>query len=152
MVANRIKIECAGECQALTITIQGHSTTADYYVLPVVACQLVLGVQGLETLEPIETDYLQPTMTFTVEGISYMFQELKQTGIEALKGKEFNSLQGTEFFFQIIPSSNNSQHNSYPPAISRLLVDFTQVFEPPTSLPLKPSHDHRIPFNQKQYL
>lgn len=45
MVANREKIDCAGQCQALTITIQGKPITADYYVLPVAACQLVLGVQ-----------------------------------------------------------------------------------------------------------
>lgn len=51
MVANREKIECAGQCQALTITIGGHPVTADYYVLPVAACQLVLGVQCLKLLD-----------------------------------------------------------------------------------------------------
>ncbi|RVW85307.1 hypothetical protein CK203_045593 [Vitis vinifera] len=45
MVANREKIECAGQCRSLTLTIQGYSVTADYYILPVAACQLVLGVQ-----------------------------------------------------------------------------------------------------------
>ena len=44
MVANREKIECIGQCRGLTLTIQGYSVTADYYILPVAACQLVLGV------------------------------------------------------------------------------------------------------------
>ncbi|KAA8526488.1 hypothetical protein F0562_008310 [Nyssa sinensis] len=73
MVANQEKIECVGQCRALTVTIQGHSVTADYYILLVAAYQLVLGVQWLETLGPIETDYKQLTMTFKVEGISHTF-------------------------------------------------------------------------------
>ena len=44
MVANREKIECIGQCRGLTLTIQGYSVTADYYILPFAACQLVLGV------------------------------------------------------------------------------------------------------------
>ena len=62
MVANREKIECATQCRALTVTIQGHSIIADYYVHLVVACQLVLGVQWLETLGPIKTDYVIPSI------------------------------------------------------------------------------------------
>jgi hypothetical protein len=44
MVANREKIECAGQCHDLTLIIQGLPVTTDYYILPVAACQLVLGV------------------------------------------------------------------------------------------------------------
>lgn len=70
MVANSEKIACVGQCQAHTLTIQGYVVTADYYVLPIAACQLVLGVQWLETLGPIETDYkkltvLQSSWSFT---------------------------------------------------------------------------------------
>lgn len=103
MVDNREKIECAGQFRALTVTIQGHSITTDYYVLPVAACQLVLGVQWLETLGPVETDYKKLTMNFKVEGISHTFQGLGRTDIAALTDKEFNGLQGTGYFF-----SNNS--------------------------------------------
>lgn len=38
MVANREKIECARQCQVLTITIQGHYIIADYYVLFIATC------------------------------------------------------------------------------------------------------------------
>ncbi|KAL6321008.1 hypothetical protein AAG906_010817 [Vitis piasezkii] len=50
----------------------------------VVACQLILGVQWLETLRPIKTDYKQLTMTFKVGGVPHTFQGLKCAGIEAL--------------------------------------------------------------------
>ncbi|KAL6313182.1 hypothetical protein AAG906_016770 [Vitis piasezkii] len=122
MVANREKIECTGQCRGLTLTIQGYSVTADYYILPIAACQLVLGVQWLETLGPIEMDYKQLTMNFKVEGTPQTFQGLRRTNIEA-----FN------------------QPKSYPPEIGQLLAKFSHVFESPTSLPPRRSHDHQIP-------
>jgi hypothetical protein len=145
MVANREKIECAGQCQALTLIIQGHPVTTDYYILPVAACQLVLGVQWLATLGPVKTDYKQLTMNFNIAGISHTFQGLGRNDIEALTDKELNGLQGLGLFFQIIPSNSNSEPQSYPPEISQLLAQFSQVFENPTSLPPQRSHDHHIP-------
>ena len=146
MVANREKIECTGQCRGLTLTIQGYSVTADYYILLVATCQLVLGVQWLETLGPIEMDYKQLTMNFKVEGTPQTFQGLRRTSIEALSDKESNGLQGTGLFFQIIPSTTASnQPKSYPPEIGQLLAKFSHVFESPTSLPPRQSHDHQIP-------
>lgn len=87
MVANREKIECVGQSRALTITIQGLSITTDYYILSVAACQLVLGVQWLATLGPIEIDYKQLTMNFKVVETSHTFQGLGRTSIEALTDK-----------------------------------------------------------------
>lgn len=78
-MANREKITCSGQCQALTITIQGLAITADYYVLPVAPCPFILEVQWLETLGSIETDYKHLTMTFKVGGVPHTFHGLKQT-------------------------------------------------------------------------
>lgn len=64
MVRNGEKVDCSGRCLALTLEIQGHQIQADFFVLPVTACQAVLGVQWLETLGPVETDYRQLKMTF----------------------------------------------------------------------------------------
>ena len=135
MMANREKIECAGQCQALTLIIQGLPITTDYYILHVVACQLVLGVQWLATLGPVRTNYKQLTMNFSIAGISHTFQGLGRTSIEAITDEELNGLQGLGLFFQIIPSNSNSEPPSYPPKISQLLAQFSQVFENPTGLP-----------------
>ncbi|KAL5736045.1 hypothetical protein ACOSQ2_030833 [Xanthoceras sorbifolium] len=64
IVANREKIDCVGRYLALSLEIQGYKMQVDFYVLLIVACQLVLGVQWLATLGPIETDYKKLTMTF----------------------------------------------------------------------------------------
>ena len=62
MVANLETIICAGQCLALTLVIQNHPITVNFYMLLVSACQAVLGVQWLETLIPIETNYHTLTM------------------------------------------------------------------------------------------
>ena len=64
--------------------------------------------------------------------------------MEALTGKEFLNLQGTGFFFQIIPANTNKL-NEYPPDLICLINEFCHVFQPPSGLPPKQTHDHQIP-------
>ena len=108
------------------------------------ACPIVLGVQWLETLELIATDYKQLTITFKHGGVSHTFQGLRHRGIEALTDKQLSYLQGTGFLFQNFLSSRNSQPNSYSLDLDQLLAEFKQVFEVSKRLPPKRSHDHRI--------
>lgn len=49
-IANGDQIECMGLCQTLTIYIQGNPITADYYVLPVAACQVIFECNGCKPL------------------------------------------------------------------------------------------------------
>jgi hypothetical protein len=74
----RERVECAGHCQGIRLSIQVITITTDYYVLPVAACQVVLGVQWLETLGPVETDYKQLTITFKIDGVRHTLQGLGQ--------------------------------------------------------------------------
>ena len=80
MVANRDIIECEGMCLALPLVIQGYHIKADFYILPMVACQVVLGVQWLETLRPIETDNRQLTMSFKEGEAMPTLHGIKQPG------------------------------------------------------------------------
>lgn len=74
MVANKEHVDCMGKCKALSLQIQGYSITTDFYVLPIAACPIVLGVQWLATLGPIETNYSQLTMSFKTNGTLQVFQ------------------------------------------------------------------------------
>ncbi|KAL6320825.1 hypothetical protein AAG906_008825 [Vitis piasezkii] len=97
IVANREKIEC----RTMSQSHPHHSRIFHHRRLlhsSVAACQLVLGVQWLETLGPIEMDYKQLTMNFKVEGTFHTFQGLGRIGIEALSNKESNGLQAWIIF------------------------------------------------------
>jgi hypothetical protein len=111
----------------------------------VAACQLVLGVQWLETLGPVEMDYKKLTMSFTEDAVSHTFHGIKPTSIAALTEKKLYGLQGVGFFFQIIPTASNVQKPSYPHDMSSLLAKYSSVFAAPTGLPPPQTHDHQIP-------
>lgn len=83
MVANKDKNNCAGWCKGLTMNIQGCPITADYYILPVAACPLVLGMLWLATLGPIKADYAQLTMSFAKDGLWHVFKSLQQPPFES---------------------------------------------------------------------
>ena len=126
------------------MNIQGCSVIADYYVLPVAACPLVLGVQWLATLGPIKTDYGRLSMTFNKDGVKHTFQGIHQ-GVEVLSQKDCQQLQdtvaqGMGFFIQLIStcSSTNISNNlsdNHPLDLDNLLSKFKQVFQQPTTLP-----------------
>jgi hypothetical protein len=46
VVANRERVECAGCCQGIRLSIQGITITTDYYVLSMAVYQVVLGCNG----------------------------------------------------------------------------------------------------------
>ena len=144
MVANQEKIICGGRCLALSILIQGHVVIADFYVLLVTACHVVLGVQWLATLGPIETDYRNLTMSFTNGGIKCMFQGIGRAGLEALSNKDLFNLQQTGLFLQITMTEHVDSTTTYSSDLAAIHDKFLHVFYTPTALPPNRSHDHRI--------
>ncbi|KAH7533312.1 hypothetical protein FEM48_Zijuj04G0117500 [Ziziphus jujuba var. spinosa] len=126
MVANKEEVECVGLCQALTIKIQGICLTTDYYILPVAAYPLVLGVQWLATLIPIETDYSKLTMMFKQEGKTHTFHGINKKGIEVLTIKDLYRLHDIGFLLHfIIPIDSNEPH---PADLAQLLDTFLPYF------------------------
>lgn len=55
-----------------------------FFVLPVAACPVVMGVQWLATLGPVETDYNKLTMTIKGDDQTYTFQGMHQGEIGPL--------------------------------------------------------------------
>ncbi|KAL5556185.1 hypothetical protein UlMin_038421, partial [Ulmus minor] len=78
MVANREKIECAGQSCGLTLTIQGYSITTDYYILPVPSA-------GPVSVRPYRYPYYQKTE------IEKMVKELLQYGLIRPSNSPFSS-------------------------------------------------------------
>lgn len=74
-------------------------------MLPVAACQAVLGVQWLETLGPIETDYRQLTMSFKHGGQPYTFHGLKQPPLTPISNKELMHMSGMGYFLHMVPTA-----------------------------------------------
>ncbi|KAL5844476.1 hypothetical protein ACOSQ3_010530 [Xanthoceras sorbifolium] len=150
MVVNRERINCAGRCKGVALLIQGHAIQVDFFVLPVAACQAVLGVQWLETLGPIETDYKKLTMSFHYDGKVQILHGLSRQPLEALSDKELMHLEGIGYFLQIVPETHQVTTIGPSHDLNQLLTEFQQVFESPIELPPRRTHDHRIPLQPNQ--
>ncbi|KAL5777367.1 hypothetical protein ACOSP7_010293 [Xanthoceras sorbifolium] len=150
MVVNRERINCAGRCKGVPLLIQGHAIQVDFFILPVAACQAVLGVQWLETLGPIETDYKKLTMSFHYDGKVQTLHGLSRQPLEALSDKELMHLEGIGYFLQIVPETHQVTTIGLSHDLNQLLTEFQQVFESPIELPPRRTHDHRIPLQPNQ--
>jgi len=95
VVANHDKLACVGRVRGLTIIIQGYTITTDFFVLPIAACPIVLGVQWLKTLGPIEIDFQNLTLGFHHAGSTHKLQGLQGSDLTALKANELMGIQGT---------------------------------------------------------
>jgi hypothetical protein len=98
IVGNKEVIECTRRCLGLSLSIQGITVRADFFVLPVAACQAVLGVQWLETLGPIKTDYKKLSMSFTQGGRTHVLKGMTSSELAPLSEKELLYLSGMGFF------------------------------------------------------
>jgi hypothetical protein len=144
-VGNKEIIECTGRCLGLSLSIQGIIVRADFFVLPVIACQAVLGVQWLETLGPIKTDYKKLIMSFKQEGQTYTLRGLSNTELAPLSDKELIHLSGVGYFVHIETETMPKTASAWSPDLNLILSDFAHVFQEPTTLPPTRSHDHQIP-------
>ena len=66
-VANSDKLKAQQRCPSLTWEVQGIQLKADFLVIPLKGCDMVLGVQWLITLGPILWNFKKLTMQFTWE-------------------------------------------------------------------------------------
>ncbi|KAJ8751592.1 hypothetical protein K2173_016841 [Erythroxylum novogranatense] len=151
VIANTDRVECLGVCKGVRINIQGCPIIADFFVLPKAACPVVLGVQWLETLGPIQTDYKKLTMSFNLDGVRYIFNGMRNREMEALTEKESQQLGttgtlGTGLFIQLVPHERGDNNNTtVQPDLEEILKDHECVFQKPTTLPPPRTRDHRIP-------
>ncbi|KAK8470062.1 hypothetical protein PHAVU_004G050550 [Phaseolus vulgaris] len=146
VVANRDKLACVGRVRGLTIIIQGFTITTDFFVLPIAACPIVLGVQWLKTLGPIEIDFQNLTLGFHHAGSAHKLQGLQGSDLTALKANELMGIQGIALLLQVNQVEVELSSISSPcPAVQHVLTEYEQVFQEPKELPPRRFHDHGIP-------
>ena len=84
------EVRGSGECRAIPLVVQGVVITEDYLPLPLSNSDLILGIQWLEKLGTMVTNWRTQTMQFTV-------------------GKEKVTLRGEGWGFHQKPDSHNSE-------------------------------------------
>ncbi|KAF8409204.1 hypothetical protein HHK36_005278 [Tetracentron sinense] len=87
-VANGDQLPCSGRCLNVEMVIQGVLISADFYLLGLGGCDVVLGAQWLQKLGPITWDFTNLTMDFNLGKKSCSFKGENSKELEFLNNKE----------------------------------------------------------------
>ena len=165
-VANGSSLACVAVCKGLSWTLQGSQFTTDVLLLPLGNCDMVLGVQWLETLGEIKWDFKQLRMEFEVEEKKLVLRggasavELKTVTMEQMDkllpySSECSLVQLCSLHLKVneeFHCFNNGvtlvNENKVPEQIEQLLQKYGFLFKEPTQLPPHRRHDHRIPLKE----
>ncbi|XP_060212277.1 uncharacterized protein LOC132639908 [Lycium barbarum] len=151
--------------------LQEAEFSAEFLVLPLGNCRVVLGVQWLLTLDDIKMNFRNLTMEFMYKGKKHVLRgagkQILNTG--AWKLAKISSGNHTQLYMLQLVSNLNEERQWYSletkntsvtdPALASLLLEFKELFVEPTTLP--PSRgvfDHRVvlqagtePINKRPY-
>ncbi|XP_026383521.1 uncharacterized protein LOC113279020 [Papaver somniferum] len=142
-------IHTQGTCLNIPIQLQNHMFSIDFHVFVVSGCDVVLGVQWLRKLGPIEWDFEKFLMKFKYDGADIQLFGNNSSALMVLDTAPMQKLLRKEvygFFLQLTAVHNSALITPLieNPEIKKLLSTFQDVFATPISLPPKRLHDHRI--------
>ncbi|KAH0652629.1 hypothetical protein KY289_030307 [Solanum tuberosum] len=150
--------------------LQGAEFTADFLLLPLGCCGVVLGVQWLLTLGDIKMNFTNLTMKLWYKGRKHLLRGAGNQVLTIGAGKlaKHSSNQSQLCMIQVMPMGSeevkahdivNVKDMKGDPSLLALLTEFNKLFEEPASLP--PSRGvfyHRIvlkaaiePMNKRPY-
>lgn len=167
MVGNGHILDCDTLSPQVPLEIQHHQFTLDLFHLPICGADIVLGVQWLQLLGPITTNYQALTMTFEHLGQTITLHAdapPRPSSASAHQIKRFSQTQSISALFHITTSPaqppSSSPPNSFPtpPIIISVLEHFPHIFKELTTLPPNRHIQHHIhllpntnPINVKPY-
>ena len=151
-------------CRGLSWTLQGTRFITDVLLLPLGNCDMVLGIQWLETLGEIKWDFKELRMEFKVHGRKHILRgNTGHTKLKTVSSKKMERLLTNSSECSLIqlnsmhlsPSCgethcfisgiNIEQQDEVPSVIQELLDKYGDLFQEPKQLPPHRNHDHRIP-------
>nr|XP_009593959.1 uncharacterized protein LOC104090542 [Nicotiana tomentosiformis] len=151
-------------CKGIEWLLQGSVFRADFLLLPLGTCDVVLGVQWLSDLGDILFNFKKLTMQFEYEGKMLLLQGIRPK----LQMVESDALQKIQrecaqlFMIKVVTRNAQEKHKEgqepilgnepveiQPVEIQQVLHEFEAVFSEPKGLPpFREPFDHHIPFKE----
>ncbi|XP_077234173.1 uncharacterized protein LOC143876337 [Tasmannia lanceolata] len=142
-------------CSNIQLDIQNHSFVTDFFIIALQGADVILGVQWLQGLGPITTDYKSLTMDFVWHGEPVHFQGIQEGQSDFISPTQLHKLAdngGLSSCFILFSSTTNPSEEQLArnsaqqmlPDLQAVLHQFTEVFTEPSSLPPSRPTDHRI--------
>ncbi|KAJ4753430.1 polyprotein [Rhynchospora pubera] len=151
MVANGSKMVTDTRCDALSFSLQGQPFEKDVRLLAVQGYDMVLGLDWLMGLGPMQIDWSKGKLEFKKGGKMITLQvRAEKAEIQLMHGqmnltKEVK--QGNEIFIAHLFKLNdeNEPRRIIAPELREVLDHYAELFDEPKGLPPKRSIDHQIP-------
>ncbi|GKV50520.1 hypothetical protein SLEP1_g57222 [Rubroshorea leprosula] len=178
-VADGSSLECVHMCQDFTWWLQGKPFHTDTLILPLGSCDMVLGIQWLETLGDILWNFKTLRMEFAVNGQKYVLRGSSQVSLKMVGSKgmvrllkkegQASSIHLCSLIVDAVEgrgtwqteenkAENTSKKVSTCSELEKLLLEYANLFAEPKGLPPHRAHDHKIclkagtdPINQRPY-
>jgi hypothetical protein len=157
MVGNGSYLHCQGMCQSVPITIQTKQFHLPFYLFPIEGADVVLGIEWLCTLGPIQADFSIPSLTFnhvdgpiTLQG-DRNIHPTQSTYPQLCQMLHTNLVASFHLltFQTVTPKQDDTQPTqltqNLPTVVEQLLNNYLTVFKQPHNLTSSRPHDHRIP-------
>ena len=130
-VANGAVLQCTSYIPAATWSVQGYTFSTDLKLLPLSSYDMILGLDWLASLSPMQVHWAQKWLSIPYEGSTVvLFGDAPVLPI----GSVLQLCQVQDLTELTVPS-----------AVQALLSEFASLFEPVSGLPPRRPCDHSIP-------
>ncbi|XP_047979109.1 uncharacterized protein LOC125221028 [Salvia hispanica] len=155
-VGNGASLLCSHLCKATRLSLQGIPFSIDLHILPIHGPDVILGMEWLESLGRVTTDFSTKSIEF-VKGKELIVLSGVLRAPSLLSLNSFASLMSHSAAFDLyelisvppstgteLPNSTDEFPADLPPVISAVLASHRGVFHLPSGLPPARKFDHRI--------
>ncbi|KAJ3705864.1 hypothetical protein LUZ61_009569 [Rhynchospora tenuis] len=164
MVANGHTMVTDMQCDALNFSIQGHEFVKDVRLLSVQGYDMILGLDWLKELGPMQIDWGKGRLQFNNAGKTVALQVRPETTeVKVMEGsvnvaREIQRDSEILIAQLMVVEGNSEKQCIIHPELEELIEGYSQLFEEPVGLPPKRAIDHQIPLvpeakpvNQRPY-
>ncbi|CAN0904661.1 Retrovirus-related Pol polyprotein from transposon 17.6 [Linum grandiflorum] len=152
-VGNGETMKSPGRCSGMVVQVQGMYSRVDLHILPIPENDLILGVQWLRELGPIQWDFNNLTMEFGWQ--DHWIKLQGQRTPESRLVDEHEVLRevkrkGEGYILYLLDSNSSDSSGEDLDGMDEfngLLAEYGDLFREPSSLPPNRREDHRIPLD-----
>jgi len=158
-------MHCSVMCRNFSWRMQGVYFVADVFIVDLINCDMVLGIQWLATLSNVMSNYKDLWMSFKWQGQDVVLKGTDCTKVQTIELAQLNSLMvnSTQLsgmslccFMTSEVTRKDAKLMSQSPisnqkeraALEELITHYKEIFKEPEGLPLIRAHDHTIPMKK----
>ncbi|XP_019183954.1 PREDICTED: uncharacterized protein LOC109178857 [Ipomoea nil] len=156
-IANGDKLVCDSVCCGIRWTVNGEEFEKDFRLLRLGGCDMVLGMDWIDTYAPIQLHTRPPSISFHKEGKKVLLKGMsRKAALQQVSKKELRRWQkegvqgflvhGTSYSVQgNISVSHHQKPDPHQQELTAILQEFHDLFDEPKTLPPHRPFDHEIP-------